>query len=65
MYQVRYDGGALAFYDSLEEAIKHNNGEWDKVSWDVGEHGRMILRSDCTWEWRTPESLLREVKEEV
>jgi len=64
MYQVRFDGGAIQDYDSLVEALDHNGGDWDKVSWTVGE-GRLILRKvgKQSWELWTPESLLRSAEE--
>ena len=57
MYQVRFEGGALQRYTSLQEALSHDGGNWDKVSWSVDDSSRMILRKDGTWEYRTPESL--------
>lgn len=62
MYQVRFDGGNLQDYDTLEKALAHRQGSWDKVSWSVGDSGRLIIRCDGTWEYRTPESLVREVQ---
>jgi hypothetical protein len=59
-YQVRYDGGALSFYDDLDTALAHEGG-FDKVSWTEGE-GRIILRGDGTWERWTEASLLNMAK---
>ena len=56
MYQVRIDG-ALTDHETLSEALLHADGKWEKVSWSVGKSSRMILYSDGTWEWRTPESI--------
>ena len=60
-FQVRYDGGALEHFASLEAALNFRDGDWDKVSWSVGEFGRMILRHSGTWEWLTPQSILKEI----
>lgn len=55
MYQVR-SGGLLKEYQDLTEALAHEGGKWDKVSWTT-QDGRLILFSDGTWEHRTAESL--------
>ena len=57
-YQVRSDGGAISNFMTLESALAHNDGQWDKVSWSVGKDSRMILYHDGTWEHRTPDSVV-------
>ena len=55
--QIRYNDGMIAKCDNLAEALKFNNGNWDKISFTVFDSERFIIYHDGTWEHRTPESL--------
>ena len=54
--QIRYKNGLLAQGYSLAEALKFNDGNWDKISFSVSDNERFIIHRDGTWEHRTPES---------
>ena len=58
--QVRYNNGMLAQSYSLIDALKFNDGDWDKISFSVSDSERFIIYRDGTWEHRTPESLKKQ-----
>jgi hypothetical protein len=58
-FQAR-KGGSISYFHDLEEALLQ---EFDKISWTVGEHSRLILWADGTWEYRTPEAFRKQVME--
>ena len=58
--QVRYNGGMLAKCDNLADALKFNDGNWEKISFTVFDSERFIIYHNGMWEHRTPESLKRE-----
>ena len=62
--QVRYNNGMLARAYNLVEALKFNDGNWDKISFSVSGSERFIIYRDGTWEHRTPESLKRQALEQ-
>lgn len=55
--QIRYDGGALTPKNNLVDALKFNNGDWDKISFPISTSERFIIYRDGSWEHRTPEAL--------
>ena len=63
--QIRYKDGLLAQGYNLKEALKFNDGNWDKISFSVSDDDseRFIIYRDGTWEHRTPESLKQQALE--
>ena len=55
--QIRYNDGMLTKCDNMLDALKFNDGKWDKISFSVSDSERFIIYRDGTWEHRTPESI--------
>ena len=61
--QIRYKGGLIAKCDNMLDALKFNDGNWEKISFSVSDSERFIIYRNGMWEHRTPESLKREALE--
>jgi len=64
--QVRYNNGMFVQSYGLIEALKFNDGNWDKISFSLSDYNseRFIIHRDGTWEHRTPESLKQQALEQ-